>query len=201
MGVSEMLPRRVFHVKPGLCPTLKSGQDYKVSRRHRRSTSLDFYHDNYNNMGRRSSSISCLEMRENLVIPEPTRASRPIDINQLFPEREKLDVSGVELVKPSENPIIVITEDPDTIYDGDEDDSDIINEDSDAESLDTETPDCKENIESTGTTTKEVSENEKSINTEKLETHKINENANEKNNEEKTGDIENIQTNENPVIS
>ena len=116
-----------------------------------------------------------------------------------------MDVSGVELVKPSENPIIVITEDPDTIYDGDEDDSDIINEDSDAESLDTETPVCKENIETTGTTTKEVSENEKYINTENLETHensdatKVEEDL--EINEEKIGEIDNIQTNETPAIS
>ena len=116
-----------------------------------------------------------------------------------------MDVSGVELVKPSENPIIVITEDPDNQYDGDEDDSDIINEDSDAESLDTETPDCKENIETTGTTTEEVSENEKYINTENLETHensdatKVEEDP--EINEEKIGEIDNIQTNENPAIS
>merc|ERR1712227_324670 len=135
MGVSEMLPRRVFHVKPGLCPTIKYGQDSKLSRRHRRSTSLDTYHDNCNNMGPRSNSISCLEMRENLVIPEPTKASRPIDLNQLFPEREMMDVSGVEVVKSSENPIIVITEDPDTQYEGDEDDSDLGNGDSEAESV------------------------------------------------------------------
>merc|ERR1712227_1088713 len=135
MGVSEMLPRRVFHVKPGLCPTIKYGQDSKLSRRHRRSTSLDTYHDNCSNMGPRSNSISCLEMRENLVIPEPTKASRPIDLNQLFPEREMMDVSGVEVVRSSENPIIVITEDPDTQYEGDEDDSDLGNGDSEAESV------------------------------------------------------------------
>ena len=46
-----------------------------------------------------------------------------------------MDVSGVEVVKSSENPIIVITEDPDTQYEGDEDDSDLGNGDSEAESV------------------------------------------------------------------
>ena len=46
-----------------------------------------------------------------------------------------MDVSGVEVVKASENPIIVITEDPDTQYEGDEDDSDLGNGDSEAESV------------------------------------------------------------------
>ena len=113
-----------------------------------------------------------------------------------------MDVSGVELVKPSENPIIVITEDPDTIYDGDEDDSDIINEDSDTESLDNEIPDSKE--ETIQTTGPENLKTESSDTTKVEEEPEINENAIENNNEEvpeQNVDIENVEANENPVIT
>jgi len=119
-----MLPRKVFSVKPGLSPTLRNEvavpSEGSGSRSTRRAPQV--YHDQYcfDNTRRSSPSRSSTE---DLSIPQPIKASRPINMDELFPDRDKMNTSEVDGRRclNVENPIIVITEDPTVEYDGDED--------------------------------------------------------------------------------
>merc|ERR1712038_10111 len=120
----KMLPRKVFSVKPGLSPTLRNEvavpSEGSGSRSTRRAPQV--YHDQYcfDNTRRSSPSRSSTE---DLSIPQPIKASRPINMDELFPDRDKMNTSEVDGRRclNVENPIIVITEDPTVEYDGDED--------------------------------------------------------------------------------
>merc|ERR1712241_2731 len=124
MGSHKMLPRKVFSVKPGLSPTLRNEvavpSEGSGSRSTRRAPQV--YHDQYcfDNTRRTSPSRASTE---DLSIPQPIKASRPINMDELFPDRDKMNTSEVDGRRclNVENPIIVITEDPTVEYDGDED--------------------------------------------------------------------------------
>merc|ERR1712241_904171 len=124
MGSHKMLPRKVFSVKPGLSPTLRNEvavpSEGSGSRSTRRAPQV--YHDQYcfDNTRRTSPSRASTE---DLSIPQPIKASRPINMDELFPDRDKMNTSEVDgrSCLNVENPLIVITEDPTVEYDGDED--------------------------------------------------------------------------------
>jgi len=111
-----MLPRRIFREKPSLCPEFK--ETPPISGRISRSRSQDFIHDQYlyNLSKRRSCSTESLPTK--LDIPEPAKAIRPLNLDELFPDRAKMNSS--EIIK-NVAPIIVITQDSENEYDGDDD--------------------------------------------------------------------------------
>ena len=64
-----------------------------------------------------------------ICISELNFNSRPINIDELFPDREKMDTSYVEVIRKFDTPIIVITEDSEGEYDVEEEfdsDSEIV---------------------------------------------------------------------------
>lgn len=122
-----MLPRKVFSVKPGLCSKLKT-ETRSPSPPGSVQRSPEIFHEQYCDNTRKGNRSSM----EDLSIPEPVKASRPINIEELFPDREKMDTSYVEVLRKLDTPIIVITEDS-------EGDRDVVEEfDSDAEIVELE---------------------------------------------------------------
>merc|ERR1712079_682267 len=105
-------------------PTLRNEMGVSSEGSGSRSTrrAPQVYHDQYcfDNTRRSSPSRSSTE---DLSIPQPIKASRPINMDELFPDRDKMNTSEVDGRRclNVENPIIVITEDPTVEYDGDED--------------------------------------------------------------------------------
>merc|ERR1711909_85902 len=126
-SVPNMLPRKVFSVKPGLCSKLKT-ETRSPSPPGSIQRSPEIFHEQYCDNTRKGNRSSM----EDLSIPEPVKASRPINIEELFPDREKMDTSYVEVLRKLDTPIIVITEDS-------EGDRDVVEEfDSDAEIVELE---------------------------------------------------------------
>merc|ERR1711936_1245062 len=103
----RMLPRRVFHAKPGSGSgvRLQSEVVNTASVPGSKSWTIQDISDRILDTSRTSpASLPDVD------IPPGVRVSRPLDLDALFPERGRLSVMSVETRRRASNPIIVITD-------------------------------------------------------------------------------------------